>query len=66
MNTKIKSIARDIRYKARNTRGRTMWTAVGATANDRHRLEGSAEELKGRLNERAKTERPCTKDGPDR
>jgi uncharacterized protein YjbJ (UPF0337 family) len=54
MSAKIKSILRDVKYKAREARGRAEQTAGKATGNDRLRREGRAEELKSRLSQFAK------------
>ena len=54
MNDKIKSIVRDVKYKARETQGRAKQTAGKASGNDRLRREGKAEELKSRFNQFAK------------
>jgi uncharacterized protein YjbJ (UPF0337 family) len=54
VNAKIKSIVRDARYKAQETKGRTKHAAGRATGNDRLRREGKAEEIKSRLNQFAK------------
>ena len=54
VNARIKSIARAVKYKAQETRGRAKQTAGKATGNDRLRREGKAEELKSRLSQFAK------------
>jgi uncharacterized protein YjbJ (UPF0337 family) len=43
MTTRIRSIVRDVKYKAQKTRGRAKQRAGKATGNARLRREGSAE-----------------------
>jgi uncharacterized protein YjbJ (UPF0337 family) len=49
MNKKINSIARGVRYRAQQTRGRAKQTAGAATGNSRLRRQGKADELRSRL-----------------
>jgi uncharacterized protein YjbJ (UPF0337 family) len=49
MSTRLKTLARDVKYQAQRTRGRVKQTAGKATGNDRLRREGKAEHRKSRL-----------------
>jgi uncharacterized protein YjbJ (UPF0337 family) len=52
--TRIKSIVRDLKYKAQRGRGRAKQMAGNATGNARLRREGRAEVRKSRLTRFAK------------
>jgi uncharacterized protein YjbJ (UPF0337 family) len=54
INTKIKSIAQDMKYRAQTTWSRAKQKVGTATGNDRLRREGKAEQLRSRFIQFAK------------
>jgi uncharacterized protein YjbJ (UPF0337 family) len=61
MNARIKSMVRDLRYKAQENWGKAKQTAGKATGNDRLRGQGKSEELRSRVNQFAKKIRDAIK-----
>jgi uncharacterized protein YjbJ (UPF0337 family) len=61
MSARIKSMGRDLRYKAQENRGKAKQTAGKATGNDRLRRQGKSEELRSRVNQFAKKIRDAIK-----
>jgi|GraSoiStandDraft_16_1057320.scaffolds.fasta_scaffold572728_2 uncharacterized protein YjbJ (UPF0337 family) len=49
VTTRIRNFARDVKYRARKTRGRAKQRAGKATGNERLRRQGKAEVRRGRL-----------------
>jgi uncharacterized protein YjbJ (UPF0337 family) len=61
MNARIKSMVRDLRYKAQENRGKAKQIAGKATGNDRLRGQGKSEELRSRVSQFAKKIRDAVK-----
>ena len=62
ITAKIKSVAQDVMYKARKTRGRAKQKAGKATGSNRLRRQDRAEVLKTSLNQFAKKIKDAIKD----